>query len=175
MINVDSSLMIKELTRYLGRQVQVNSLEHDKHGETGVLQYVRDKIEGNSLTPTVGVWFKGEAFTRSMHPQQIRPFLRRLDSLTDEEARQCFRLGYPYWDLGETVTLAKSETHIELVSGPIRLTITNQGAISSERQFDGAIVPARVNIWDVLNYLDSLFVDTYGYIERGIAVTAQQP
>jgi|GEM_PF-3600102 len=168
-----TTLPVKELTRYLGKKVQICFPRHAKHGETGVLQYIRDKIEGNVMTPSVGVLFEEEAFPRAMQPQHIRPILRPLSSLTLSEAKQCFRLGYPYWDQREAVKLFRGETDVELISGPIRLVITSQGAVISERHMDGVASPARVNAYSLLTYLDNLFIDTGGYIEQGLAVAVE--
>ncbi|WP_338871496.1 hypothetical protein WBJ53_25555 [Spirosoma sp. SC4-14] len=172
-MNALATLTAKELTRYLGRKVQIWFPDYTKHGEIGILQYVRDKIEGNPMTPTVGVLLEGDSFPRAMNPQHVRPILRRLVGLTEAEAKQCFRLGYPYWDQRESVRLLRGKTHVELVSGPIRLLITTQGVVTSERHMDGVATPARVNALGLLNYLDRLFIDTRGYIESELAMAAE--
>jgi hypothetical protein len=172
-MSIQITLTAKELILYLGQEVQINAIDHAKHGEVGILNYVRDRIDGNPLTPTAGVCFEGESFTRTVPLHSVRLLLRPLPGLTESEAKQCFRLGYPYWDQREEVSLIRSETQIEIVSGPLKLVITTLGIVSSERWLDGTASPARVSVLALMNYLDSLFIDTRGYIERGLAIAVK--
>ncbi|MCK8491083.1 MULTISPECIES: hypothetical protein [Spirosoma] len=169
-MSTEVTLTPNELIQHLGQPVLIESVGHAKHGQIGILRYVRDRIEGNAMTPTAGVSFQGEPFVRTIPPPCVRLILRPLVDLTEFEARQCFRSGFPYWDQREEVRLVRGEAQIELISGPIKLLITADGAVSSERWIDGLASPARVNIVALLRYLDSLCIDTYGYIERGVAV-----
>ncbi|GAB3889279.1 hypothetical protein GCM10028825_23620 [Spirosoma agri] len=164
------TLTAKELVRHLGQQVQIDSAGHPKHGEIGLLNYVRDRIDGNSLTPTVGICFDGDSIPRLIPLQSVRLLLRPLANLAEHEAKQCFRMGYPYWDQREAVSLIRSETQIDIRSGPIKLVITEAGVITSERWTDGLASPARINVQALLNYLDSRGIDTRSYIDQGLAI-----
>lgn len=165
---MERTLTARELARFIGQIVQVDASQYQ--GELGVLEYVRDEVFGKKDRLSIGVRFSNQPTRQVVYPQSVRPLLRPLASLTPEEATTCFHVGYPYWDKLEGVRVMFTDTSIELCSGPIKLIITEQGLIDSERENESKASVARLHVTALLTYLDQLLIDTRGYIQAKLAI-----
>lgn len=158
-----TGLTVQELARYLGGRVQMLVSGTDTPNRNAKLVAV------DIVNEEVKIAFEGGRTERDLAPDAIRPVLRRLTSINDDEAKTCFKEAYEC-EGDITVSVIRGHDYIELFSDPVTLIITTQGVISSSRDSGHRVSPARINARAVLNYLDAQGFDLDGLIDAGFSV-----
>ena len=156
-----TGLTVQELARYLGSRVQVDSPDaQSRNAKLVTVDIANDEVK---------VCYDGSRIEHELSPELIRPVLRKLVTITDEEARTCFKEAYS-WEEEVAVTVTRGNDYIELFADPITLIITSRGIIASSKDSGYRVGPARINARAILNYLDLQGFDLDGLIEAGLAI-----
>jgi hypothetical protein len=158
-----TGLTAQELARYLGGRVQVLVDGTDAQSRNAKLVAV-DITSGE-----VKVCYEGSRLEHELSPELVRPVLRKLVAISNDEARECFKSAYS-WDEDIDVTVTRGNDYIELYADPITLIITTKGVIASSKDSGYRVGPARVNARAIINYLDAQGFDLDGLIEAGLSV-----
>lgn len=156
-----TGLTVQELAHYLGSRVQVDSPDaQSRNAKLVTVDTANDEVK---------VCFEGSRIEQEVSPELIRPVLRKLITITNAEARTCFKEAYS-WEEETDVTVTRGNDYIELFADPITLIITSKGVIASSKDSGYRVGPARINARAILNYLDTHCFDLDGLIEAGLAI-----
>ncbi|WP_338874889.1 hypothetical protein WBJ53_04635 [Spirosoma sp. SC4-14] len=158
-----TGLTAQELARYLGGRVQVLAEGNDVQSRNAKLVAV------DILNEEAKVCYDGSRIEYSLSSEFIRPVLRKLVTINNEEASECFKTAYS-WEEDIDVVVTRGNDYIELYADPITLIITAKGVIASSKDSGYRVGPARVNARAILNYLDAQSFDLDGLIESGFAI-----
>lgn len=160
-----TGLTAQELARYLGGPVVVVADGPNAQPRNAKLVAVDITQE------EVKVCFDGSRIEYELSPEAIRPVLRKLTTITTEEANTCCKLAYGWADdtLVNT-TITRGNDYIELYTEPFTLIITAKGVISSSKDSGYRVSPARVNARALLMYLESKGFDLDSLLDTGFSV-----
>lgn len=156
-------LSVEQLGRYLGRIVQCECLNLNGDWQT----YANIVLSPTILSQYAETREDGYPFFRN-----IRPVLRKLESLTGNEARGCFQFAFG-WANELPVSKRVDEDHIVLESNQTRLFLSLHGVVKAENWYEQhEPMPIYFNAVALIDFLDSLGVDIRNQIASGLAVEA---
>ncbi len=158
-----TGLTALELARYLGARVQVLVEGTDAPNRNAKLVAV------NISNDEVKVCYEGSRTEHELSPEQVRPVLRKLVTITNEEALDCFKLAYALEEDAD-LSVTRGNDYIELYADPITLIITAKGVVASSKDSGYRVGPARINARAIVTYLEKQAFDLEGLIEQGLAV-----
>ncbi|GAB4001597.1 hypothetical protein GCM10028807_58140 [Spirosoma daeguense] len=144
---------IADLGRFIGKPVRYEfALDGDWHERTADL----------TIT-TLG--------RLGISTRNIRPILRPLESLTEEEKYALMMVAFG-WEQGYPVKSKSYSTYLELSANGYTLDITIDGKIGAECDEDEIGPAYAVDIYALAlyNYLHKIGIDVNGWLQRGWAV-----
>lgn len=160
-----TGLTAQELARYLGGPVVVVADESDIQPRNAKLVAV------DIMQEEVKVCFDGSRIEYELSPEAIRPVLRKLTTITTEEANLCCKLAYGWAeDTIVNTIVTRGNDYIELYTEPFTLIITAKGVISSSKDSGYRVSPARINARALLMYLESRSFDLDGLLDTKFSV-----
>ncbi|WP_139361604.1 hypothetical protein [Spirosoma sp. 209] len=162
MTTTTPTLSAAQLGRHIGQTVQVDAPGTPEHEQRGTLAAVLF-LPGDASLATVG--FGPRLLYRDYPLSAIRPVLRLVTDVTDAEWRGVFGADAKFIRSAEQVAIRYYAAIDVQVA-----TINNDGDIWLDNNHGES---AHLKAADLIDYLDSLGIDSRGLIQKGLAVRAE--
>lgn len=173
-------LPVHLLRRFVGGNVLINQKDHNCHDRVGTLDQVVEQKLGKPVRPFALVHFSDDRFAREFPISSLRLMLRPILGLPTTELIACFdalasEQGI-HWEEGCKIHKTQELIAVHRWSGKTRfcLFMGNGGQMALWRELENRRpYPLAIKQSTITDYLDSLFVDSYGLLAVKPAILPQ--